>query len=77
MLDVNDPDRLLNIEEVAEMLGWSVRTVENQLLSGEFIQPTVKIGRLRRWWRRAVINWIENQATNMPKETKTGRPRSV
>jgi len=76
MLDVNDPDRLLNIEEVAELLGWSVRTVENHLLSGEFLQPTVRIGKLRRWWRRAVIQWIKEKAEQAVDELQVGRPRT-
>ena len=76
MTDETTLDRLLNIREVADILGWSVRTVENDLLCGEFIKPIVRKGRLRRWWYRAVVEWIASRADPTPPQSPNGRPRS-
>ena len=47
-------DALIDVHDVAELLGCSVPTVERLTKSGEL--PSVKVGRLRRYRRSDVLN---------------------
>ena len=48
---------ILNAEEVAELLGYSIHTV--RLLAREGKLPARKIGREWRFSRDALLKWIE------------------
>ena len=48
---------LLEIEDVAEMLRCAPRTVRRLANSGRTPGP-IKLGRLTRWRRREIENWI-------------------
>jgi excisionase family DNA binding protein len=57
MLEVSHGDRLLNVAEVAEILGLSERTVwrwRNQ----KRMPQGITIGRVVRWSYRAIMEWI-------------------
>lgn len=62
-------ERLLDVHEVAEYLGVSVRTVWGLRASGHFA-PATKIGK-RCVWREVVIRkWLED-STEAPGESAT------
>lgn len=50
---------LISVEQVAEMLSISVRTVW-RLVSTHRIAPPLRIGRLVRWRLVDVVDWIKN-----------------
>ncbi len=52
---------LLDTRAVAAMLDVSVRHVERCADAGR-LPASLKIGRLRRWSRRAILEWIERGA---------------
>ena len=52
--------RLLNVKEVAALLGISVRTVWAKSGCGEIPAP-LKIGRSTRWSKTALERWIDRQ----------------
>lgn len=56
---------LLDAREVAELLGVESKTIFRMSQRGDFPLP-IKVGRLRKWSRRAVENWIEK---SQPSET--------
>jgi prophage regulatory protein len=72
-----DPsDRLINMEEVAAMLGCAPTTVFYMAKDGRFVKP-LKVGRLRRWLKADVITWMNEQRAQPKKVTQRakGRPR--
>lgn len=52
---------LLGVREVAVLLGVSTRTVRRMDASGVLPQP-VRFGRLVRWRRTELLEWIEKGA---------------
>jgi excisionase family DNA binding protein len=68
-------ERLMNVKEVAEYLGVSVRTVWSLRAEGNFA-PGTKIGK-RVVWRIPVLReWIE-QVTEKPGESAVYKFRSA
>ena len=53
---------LLDVREVASALGCSPKTVTRLAAAGQ-IPPPFKVGRLTRWSRAALEEWIADQAT--------------
>lgn len=52
---------LLDIHDVAAILGVHWRTVEVLVARAEF-DPPLRIGRLRKWHRRTIDNWLNRKA---------------
>ena len=52
-------DGLLNIHDVAELMGCSVPTVERLTRSGDL--PSVKVGRLRRFLRSDLMDHLSGK----------------
>jgi len=52
----------LDVREVADLLGFSSRTVYRLVNRGDFPQPR-KIGRLSKWDRNEVTDWWNSKAT--------------
>jgi excisionase family DNA binding protein len=52
---------LLNIDDVAELLGVSVATIYRWRSLGENCPPAFKIGGSVRWSQEAVDDWLEAQ----------------
>ena len=55
-----EPALLLDVVAVAQLLGVSVRHVWRLADAGEFPRP-LSVGRLKRWPRSAVVEWISAQ----------------
>lgn len=55
-----DPDRLLTVEEAAEILNISERTVATLIADGQI--PSVKIRRCRRIPRKALLAYVRRKA---------------
>ena len=53
------PIKLMTKEQLADLLGVTVRTVYRKWQAGEIPQP-VKIGKLVRWTSPSILEWIEN-----------------
>jgi predicted DNA-binding transcriptional regulator AlpA len=51
---------LIDAAEVGKLLNCSPKTVTRMAKRGEFITP-IKVGRLRKWNRRAIFRWIGEQ----------------
>jgi len=51
---------LVDAEEISQFLGCSPKHVRRMAERGDFPKP-VKVGRLRRWPRQAVEQWLESQ----------------
>ena len=51
-------DRLLNIQEIAEILSVKVATIYGWVSEGYI--PHVKLGRLVRFDRKEVLEWVRN-----------------
>ena len=58
---------LVDAEEIAQFLGCSPKHVRCMAERGQFPKP-VKIGRLKRWPREAIEQWIDSQQENTPNE---------
>lgn len=59
------PARLLNIREVADLLGVSEKTVRRYLQKGAFIKPIRLNGRHSlRWKELEIIDWVNQQRLN-------------
>ena len=58
---------LVDAEEIAQFLGCSPKHVRRMADSGQFPKP-VKVGRLKRWPREAIEEWINSQQENTPNE---------
>jgi excisionase family DNA binding protein len=54
---VSDGTLLLSLNDLAVALRVSARTVARLAAAGQ-LPPALKIGRLRRWSRRAVEEWL-------------------
>lgn len=54
-----DGDRLLDIGEVASLLGLGTRTVWRHASTGRIPRP-VSLGRARRWRRAAILDFIRS-----------------
>lgn len=54
--------RFLTTSEVCQYLGITRSTIYRQIKKGGFPKQ-VKIGKLNKWERSAVDNWIEQQKT--------------
>ena len=56
-----DPDALLRVEHVSQLIGLGRTTIWTYVNRGEFPRP-VKLGvRAIGWPRRVVIDWIESR----------------
>lgn len=55
-----DPDRLLDLDETADLLGVSRRTVDTLVAAGEI--PSLKVRRCRRIPRKALSAYIARRA---------------
>ncbi len=60
--DAAEVPELLDVRAVAEIFSCSQRFVIKMADQGVIPRP-LKIGRLRRWSRRAIAQWAETQAT--------------
>jgi len=55
-----EPDRLLSIDEVSELLQLPVQSIYKQRSLGLFC-PAYKIGRHLRWKRHELFDWLESK----------------
>ena len=46
--------------EIAQMLGFSVRSLDRKISSGEFPQPDKIVGKRKAWRLSTVESWIDN-----------------
>jgi predicted DNA-binding transcriptional regulator AlpA len=54
------PDRrMMGIEELAEYIGLKPQTIRNRISLGTFPIPTKKIGRLLKWDRKEVDQYLD------------------
>ena len=58
-IQTND-ERLLTKQEVADFLGVSVKTIDKKVMLNEI--PFYKIGKLVRFSKTRVIDWVESVA---------------
>lgn len=57
-LPADDPEVLLCRAEFAKVTGLSQSTIDNRLVRGAALPPSVKVAR-RRWWRSSdVRRWV-------------------
>jgi len=74
--------RLLNLQQLAELLGVSARHVEDLLARGVLPQP-IRLGRVRRWHPEAISSWLAEEDAQANggcvsgKQNGAGRPRST
>ena len=66
---------LLNVKQVAEYLGVSVRTVWNMRAEGNFA-PGTKLGKKVVWRESVLVQWLE-EATEAPGESAVYKFRSA
>ena len=64
-------DRLLSLEQVADILAVSRRTVYRFRDSG-FMPPAIKLGRMLRWRESEIQEWI---TAGCPHFWRTQRPK--
>jgi len=66
--DTRPPQRpeLLDVVAVATLLSCSPRHVLRLVAEGQ-MAPAVKVGRLRRWSRRSIGQWIANGGSDAAK----------
>ncbi|WP_367278775.1 helix-turn-helix transcriptional regulator [Pseudonocardia sp.] len=57
LTSADDPDRLLSINDVSDLLQLPVQSIYKQRSVGEFC-PAYKIGRHLRWRRSELIAWL-------------------
>jgi len=67
------PDRLLDDAEAAELLNVKPSWIAEQAREGR-IRGFVMLGRYRRWDRRELLEWVEEQKTG---GSGRRRPRAV
>lgn len=60
ILASSEPDRLLSIDEVSELLQLPVQSIYKQRSLGLFC-PAYKIGRHLRWKRNELFDWLESK----------------
>ena len=58
--DPYDPEQLLTIQQVAQLLQYSVQTIRNRVDSGHFLPPTHRDGRQIRWRRADLLDHLRN-----------------
>ena len=66
-------DRLLNIDEVADMLSISPKTIRNEISSGKFPIPYVKYGRRVLFKEKSVGKFINSLSEIEPIHSKLQR----
>ncbi|WP_152051314.1 helix-turn-helix transcriptional regulator [Tautonia marina] len=49
----------LRLDEIAEAIGISRRTIERERSAGRFPKPDRVIGRVSLWSRSTIIKWLE------------------
>ena len=59
MMGAADESMFVTKPEAAALLGVSVRTLERLVATGRF-PPPIRLGRQRRWVRKALLRWIES-----------------
>ncbi len=58
------PDRLMNIDQVADFLGGvSTRTVRRLVLRGDFPKPLLNQGRVKLWSPEQLRRWKSRRET--------------
>ncbi|MEN3263912.1 helix-turn-helix domain-containing protein [Pseudonocardia sp.] len=60
LASTDEPDRLLSIEEVSQLLQLPVQSIYKQRSLGLFC-PAYKIGRHLRWKRNELLTWLETK----------------
>lgn len=56
-MKTNAESTLLTPKELAELLGVSIRSIWRRINDGTIPEP-VRIGRLVRWHRQTIENWL-------------------
>jgi predicted DNA-binding transcriptional regulator AlpA len=51
--------RMMDIRELGAYIGLKPQTIRNQISLGRFLIPTKKIGRLLKWDRRDVDQYLD------------------
>ena len=69
------PDKLLEAQEVADLLGVPVRWVREHTRSGSI--PHVPLGRYVRYDRGDVLEWVESLKTGGGPSFRRHQPRVV
>jgi excisionase family DNA binding protein len=57
--DPSDSEQLLTIKQVAGLMQYSVQTIRNRLDSGSFLRPTHRDGRMIRWRRADLLEYLK------------------
>ena len=52
---------LIDVKEVARITGFSMRTIWSWVEKNQFPTP-LPLGRLRRWRKKDIENWLEEKA---------------
>jgi predicted DNA-binding transcriptional regulator AlpA len=60
LASADDPDRLLSIDEVSELLQLPVQSIYKQRSLGLFC-PAYEIGRHLRWKRDELFTWLDTK----------------
>jgi len=61
--DPFDPEQLLTIYQVAQLMQYSVQTIRNRVDSGRFLPPTHRDGRMIRWRRADLLAYLHRLRT--------------
>lgn len=56
--DPFDPEQLLTIQQVAQLMQCGIQTIRNRIDSGTFLAPTHRMGRQIRWRRMDVLEYM-------------------
>lgn len=56
--DPFDPNQLLTIKQVSQLLQVGEQTIRNQIESGRFLAPTHQFGRQLRWRRAELLEYM-------------------
>lgn len=59
--DTQDPEQLLTILQVAQLLQCSEQTIRNHIAEGKFPGPTNRFGKMVRWRRANVVEYLHRQ----------------
>ncbi|MEQ9410700.1 MAG: helix-turn-helix domain-containing protein [Fuerstiella sp.] len=57
--DPYDPNQLLTIKHVAQLLQVGEQTIRNRIELGQFLAPTHKFGRQLRWRRAELLEYLK------------------
>ncbi|MDT2824177.1 helix-turn-helix transcriptional regulator [Vagococcus lutrae] len=57
-INTTHPDKILNKKEICAYLNVSNNTLDNWILKG---LPVIKIGRIRRFSKNDVVNWLKER----------------